>query len=579
MPRLLSALLIVGLLSWMGVPVAQAQDDPQLPEIAPREFEIRGQAQVSFPSLERQPLRGFASPPSIPTLPPQRRPFVDVASYEQSLSGLPDRLPDDPALPSRLQTAPPPAMGSLTSSLGRYLFRSLDGTLSFPLSSTETLSLRGRYDGLSGHTPFEDADTETPYNTFDGAVQFATHREAVSFEADLHGFWDDYTLYGVDSPIGVPTTPSIPDRTGRSFGTTLALHTTGRLPLDLSLTFDRSAYETAPDTLQDPTVFDESRLAVDGGVSFPVGPTEARADASLVTAGLDGGAFAGDLVSFDGGGDALVVRLGPYRVRAGLRVLTFRAVLDPSRDDSGDASATFIAPTFDARWRPLDAVEVYARNAPHVRTPSLPDVYQQNPFIEAQPSVRPTLETTNAETGVTVSTGPVRWTAYGGFRYAPSYAFFEPGLRITPTSNRLDGVFQASYDGVQVWRGGGQVALEGTESIQSALRIELRDATLTDTERAVPNVAGFILENTTTVAFLDDAAQIDVAASVEGPRYVDRQETEQVDAFVDLDVTAAYRMLPGVDVRLGLHNLGAMERWNGYPRPPAVITTGFRLHW
>mgnify|MGYP006275081551 CR=1 FL=1 len=579
---LLASLLGLGLIV-LGLPLATyAQDNgatPQLPEIAPREFEIRGQAQVSFPSLERQPLRGFVTQPRLPTLPPQRIPFTDTEAYTQALDVLPDPLPDAPAVSSRLHAGPPPSRGSLSADLGRYLTRSVDGVLALPLSDTETLDLQVTYKGSSGHTAFNRTDTETPYDNLHGRVRVESRRERFQLHGDLHGLIDDYTLYGAQRPVGIPVAASIPDRTGRSIGTTLGLSTDTSLPIEVGLRFDHTTYETTPDENTPDRSLDESRLALDGAVQFPVGITNVRLDATVATAGLNNGTFAGDMVAFDGGGDALAVRIGPYRVRAGARVLAFQALRNPADPARGEATATFIAPTFDALWTPRSALEVYARNTPRLRMHDLPMLFRRNPFLDAIPSVRPSLETTNLESGVSVTTGPVRWTAFAGFRYAPSYLHFVPGPAFNTSTGPVRGTFSAAYDGAQMWRGGGALALEGLSRWQTTLRFELRNPTRTDTDRAVPNVSSFMLEHTSSATFVRDKLRVSLHTTLEGPRYIDAQETEQVDAFFDLDVNAAYAVTPLIDVRLGLHNLGAMERWNRYPRPPAILTTGLRIHW
>lgn len=572
------------LLAWsLGPLTAHAQDDPQrdpqLPEIAPREFEIRGQAQVSFPSLERQPLQGFASPPSVPTLPPQRVPHTNAAGYKQTLGDLPASLPEAPAVSSRLQTVPPLTRGSLSADLGRYLTRSVRGVLAVPVSGTETLAFEGQYDGTNGFAAYEDPEVDTPYNTTAATVRFESRRERLTFAADVHGFVDSYQLYGVQAQPGAPGAPPIPDRSGRSIGTDLRLTTDGALPVHVGLAFDQTGYETNPGTTRAAIPFDESRLALDGAVQFPVGISDVDLDARFATAGLNSGAFAGDVVAFDGGGDALAVRVGPYTVRAGVRLLAFRSLVDPGADAPGEVTATFIAPTVDASWTVLPTLRLYARNAPRLRMHHLAELHRRNPFVGATPRVQPTLETTNVESGVDVSAGKVRWQAYGGFRYAPSYLHFVPGPDDLGTGLAQGSTFAPAYDGARLWRAGTELALEGQTAAQATLRMELRNAVLTGADVAVPNVSSFLLEGATTLGFADRKGTVTLGASVEGPRYIDRREDEQVSALIDFDVDAAYAITPAIDVRLGLHNLGAVERWERYPRPPAVLTTGFRMHW
>ena len=78
-PRM-AALIPVAVLA---LRTASAQDpQPVLPNLAPREVEIRGQLVIQFPALERQPLIGFNPPPRIPTIPADRRPLVE--EYKQN---------------------------------------------------------------------------------------------------------------------------------------------------------------------------------------------------------------------------------------------------------------------------------------------------------------------------------------------------------------------------------------------------------------------------------------------------------------------------------------------------------------
>ena len=74
--------LLLAVLLWLVLPVeALAQVDTTrsaLPDIAPREVEIRGQLEILLPSLRRQPLVGFNPPPRVPRPPAGRRPFAET---------------------------------------------------------------------------------------------------------------------------------------------------------------------------------------------------------------------------------------------------------------------------------------------------------------------------------------------------------------------------------------------------------------------------------------------------------------------------------------------------------------------
>ena len=88
----------------LGTTPAWAQQDSTqtlLPDISPREVEIRGELQIAFPSLIRQPLIGFNPPPRVPELPAGRRPFIE--DYKLASADLPNTplgQPDPPEVSS-----------------------------------------------------------------------------------------------------------------------------------------------------------------------------------------------------------------------------------------------------------------------------------------------------------------------------------------------------------------------------------------------------------------------------------------------------------------------------------------------
>lgn len=560
-----------------------ADSDAQaLPEIAPREFEIRGQLEINFPSLERQPLRGFASPPAVPTIPPDHAPRVDA--YKQQRSSLPEALPEPLATDPGLAPAPPPANGFVEVQAGRYLSRSAQGVVSLPLSTTETVSIEGAYRGTEGFEPFDDRTVETPSDVARGAVRFDTDRSGVAFGAEVHGFVDDYALYGAVPTPTAPPSPRLdpPERDGRSGGLALDLATRGSIPVTARLAYDRTRYDTRlqPDSLGAAESFDEGRLQASASVEFPVGLSVARLDATVATAGLGGnGAFQGDVASFDGGGSALVVQQGPFRAFAGARLLAFSALNDPDATRPGEASATFLAPYGRGEWSPDPTLVVYAQNTPRITPNDLPSLYAESPFLDHAPAVQPTLETTRFEAGVVYTVGGVRLEGHGGYRYAPNFLFFAPASRAG--YDPADSFVDAGYDSARILEAGARIALHGADRVQASASLTLRDGTLTGPDTAIPNFAPVVAEGAVTVSFADDRGFVEVAGTVEGARPIDRTEDETVGTYAEVDVDGSFAISPLLDVVVGLHNLGAgtLERWNGYPRPPAVVSAGLRIHW
>ena len=102
-----------------------------LPDIAPREFEIRGPLEISFPSLRRQPLVGFNPPPRVPNISEGRRPYVET--FREASSMLSSSTLDRPQPPSALQ-AVDPAQGEVEVYAGRYYSRGARARVTLPVS-------------------------------------------------------------------------------------------------------------------------------------------------------------------------------------------------------------------------------------------------------------------------------------------------------------------------------------------------------------------------------------------------------------------------------------------------------------
>lgn len=553
---------------------AHAQDDPdpQLPEIAPREIEIRGQFQIDFPSLQRQPLRGFAAPPTVPTLPPDRQPWTEP--YKQDRSELPENLPDSPTVDTRLASTPAPASGYVQAGAGRYLSRFADGRLTLPVSRSESFEIDASYDGSAGFEPFDGSSVDTRHDDLDGTIGFVSRRSATTVRADAHGFVTAYSLYGA-VPASPATAPN-PDRRGRSGGLQAELQTRGSVETTAQLSFDQTRFETDVDPDAPARTQDEQRLAAAFELAVPFGTRDVRADASVTTSGLGSGAFTGDVATFDGGGSAVAYRSGPTLLRAGGRLLTFRALSNPAGSPDAEASATFVAPTLDAEVAFTPRFSLFLRNEPGLDAHSLTDVMAQNPWTQTPLSIRPTLTTTDAAAGVRVSAGPVRITAHAGYRYAPSFLFFAPATE----GDYQTGVFGARYGSARVGEAGAGIALQGSDRVQAVLRATIRDGQLTGPDVAIPYFSPLVVESMVGTTFAGGKGSAQLTATVESPRYVDLTETEEAPALFDLDVEGSYQVTPLIHIVARVQNAaGTFERYARYERPGAVVSGGMRIHW
>lgn len=138
-----AAFLLLGLVGLLGLPQetnAQRRDTTVvLPDIAPREVEIRGRLEIAFPSLRRQPLVGFNPPPRIPTLPVDRLPYIgDYKQQTSDLPGTPLRRPEAP--PALSGAAYPPANGEVATWIGRYFSRGARLAVEAPVADVGLVS-------------------------------------------------------------------------------------------------------------------------------------------------------------------------------------------------------------------------------------------------------------------------------------------------------------------------------------------------------------------------------------------------------------------------------------------------------
>lgn len=561
-PSVRIACLIGLALLWSATGASAQEPDSEEPlyEIAPREIEIRGRLEVDLPSLERQPLRDLAPTVKVPTLPPTYRPFV--GTYKRTLEDIPQQLPEPTPPADALTPSGPVSAGALTAGGGRYLTRFAHGRVHVPLSPSESLELRGDYDGSEGHTPVDDGP-ESAYDVASARIAFESRRSAYILSANVHGFWDSYTLYGV------PQTTTAPDRTGVSGGTGVDLQTRTGVPIRVGLTYDETSYET-----EDRTV-DESRAQAHARVEVPLGSRTFRLDGAATASGLNG-AFAadGDLTTLDAGASLTLVDTPTASLDAGARILTFDGVIDPSAAVSSDASAQYIAPSVDGRVRLASALELYASWTPQLTAHSLNSTLAENPYTTDAPLLLPTLETTHVEGGARVTAGPVALRGFAGYRYAPSFQYFVD----TPATPGRFGIF---YDSAEILQGGLHVALNGLNNVHASAQLLVRDGTLSDTDQTIPNFASVVGEGSVMVSFADQAAFVELTGTVESPRDVDRSTTTEVGTYADVDVRAAYALTSALELVARVENIGSstLERWARYPQPPTIVATGLRLRW
>jgi len=566
------------------LPLAASAQEPdtteqQLPDIAPREFEIRGQLQISFPTLERQPLQGFASPPSVPSVPDDHTPYLET--YKQALETLPESLPEPETASSSFERPEAARTGFLEFGGGRYTSRFAEGHLSFPLSNQQTVSLEGNYFGMAGFSPYSGpaADLDTPTDQVDGTVQFESRHDDVTVRVAARAAGSGYTLYGEPALAGI-SDPDAPERSTLSGGLEAALQTRGSVSSRLEATVSRSAYDTELGASTD--TFWEQRFGLTGRLSAPLGASSVHLDLSAARSTFGGDVSDESGYEVDGGFAATLVDRDGLRVRGGGRVLTFEAPANPRLTDPGTIEATYIVPQARAEWALSSSATLFAENRPHLARQGLDALYRHNPYAKHAPSVRPTLFTTDAASGVQVSTGVLSLRAEAGYRYAPSYRYFS---RTSPNPQRpsalADPGLNVQHGSARILHGGAEVALQGQSPVEASLRLSVRDGELVGPDGSLPYFSPVVAEGMFSVSFNDQKGLIQTTGTIESSRPVDVTGTPEVDPYVAFDLEGSYEITPLLEAVLELRNVGpsAPERWARYPRPPTVVSGGFRIHW
>jgi len=569
--------LLAGPLLLPSAVQAQQPDTSQqkLPEIAPQEFEIRGELQLSFPSLKRQPLRGFASPPTIPSVPPSQAPFME--SYKQDLEDLPESLPAQTTVTRSVAQPKAPQRGFIEAGGGRYASRFAAARYAVDFSPQQSLSVHADYDGTQGFSPYSGAatDLEAPSDDVAGDVQFRSRHDRFSIQTRAFGSLSDYTLYGQPG-----LTTDAPSRTGTRLGARARLRTFGRIESHLGLGYASTGYTTDPASAASQEL-SEGRLTLDGRLEIPIGDLSSYVDASLTRSSYNGdvsGSPSGFSVS--GGAGTEVWSTDRLSVEAGVRVLSYSAPEDPGTTDDTESS-TYVMPEARATYALTPSLTAFAENTPHLRDDGLHGLYAENPFANAAnpststvPSVRPTVFTTDANTGVRFSAGPVRITTDAGFRYAPSYRFFA-----VPTSSPQN--LQVGYGSARILHGGAEVALQGIQNVETALSVSLRDGTLVGPDEPIPHFSPVVADAMVSVSFLNDKALLQTTGTVESARPAEVGTDREVDPYVSFDLEGSYQVTQLLDVLLKVQNLSpdAPTKWARYSRPPAAIQAGIRIDW
>ena len=589
--------LAAGLVTFSADVAAQLTPaDSTLPELAPSEYEIRGQANVILPPADRPPLTGFETPPRVAQIPEGRRPYTE--DYRQNRSDLPASpigRPEPPAISSL--SGREPINGEFEASAGRYLSRLVRARVGLPLSGAEAFVARVLYRGSDGHQPFDTEPYDalrTGYDVLEGSAGISSNHTYFSAGGMVEGYAENYTLYGARRTI-VPTIPTVPERRGTDAGAQAWLTTRGenRAVIDVRVRYGVTKYEDdwvvggPMDDRTTPTL-SENRLNAGFTLRTPFATNQGMLDAAFSTATLDGIANDNTTVEFSGAAGYGFRSGNSMEIMLGARLLTY-TVSDNTSSGRTETllSGTYVAPDVRLDVYPANGVKLYAQNTPRIQSNALAETFRRNPYLVSEPSIRPSLSTIDAEGGVSVYSGPLQLAARAGFQYFPRYLYFENAGDLE--SGFRAGVMAVRYDEARILSAGGDLSVVLPGGFQATVGATVRDGRLTfekpvsdeTDDSIIPYFGPIVGRGMISYSFLEGRALIQAVAEYESARYNDRDETRKIGDFFDADIVATYNVTPGMGIGIRLENLSAgyLDRWGNYPLSPTVIGAGINIKW
>lgn len=554
---------------------ASAQQDERLPDLTPREFEIRGELQVSLPDLERQPLRGFAPPPRTYVVPADRQPHV--SPYAQRLDDLPANPMTPPAAPSLLRSEP--RIGQLDLLAGRYLARRGRFTI-----NTHGFSLDAAYAGYSDFAPTSlDPDLTGSADGLRGRIGYTTGSR-LRFSIGLDGAYHEYSVFDA-----YPGAQGAVTRNLRALGGEARLSSAGDdagiLPFEVMARFESSGVgDAGPGLLEriEEDGPDESRFLLGGRVDAGQARLDGAASFSRLALGLDGTSTGDPLVTGYRAGAAFDLPMGDARLAVGARLLGYASSFEPDEDHLA------VGPIVEFETPLGDAMRFYAENRPHLNDRGQRGLYTDNPYATVWSRPLPDVVPIDAEVGVEVQSRVVRFKAYGAGSYSPASRYFTRTI-VCPGCDPSDRTqFGAAYDAMTRLGGGADLTFYAPGNISVSLGAEFRTARFAGTDAeggirpdvdAVPFVAPLVARAALAVPFAGTRGLLQTTLYLEGARPTEF-DGEEAPGWADLSVEAHYRFAG----RFGLigradHLAGRAEQWPGFPRPPVIITAGVRAGW
>ena len=554
-----------------------------LPDISPTEVEIRGQLEISFPSIQRQPLIGFNPPPRVPEVPEDRIPFVE--DYKQSSARLNALNIGRPDAPEVQYLTGEPVDGELEVSVGRYLTRHVRARMGIPVGDRGILYTSVDYDGSEGFNVADSISSlKNPHDATQGVLGLMQRGRLLAGGVELDGAVDTYTLYGTnfieDNQLINETI--LPDRVGRKLGMSLWLRSQSTSIADMEFrvrgsqsTLDTDVYDATLSPLPDIN-WEERRLEASGRLRIPIGFGDYLLSGFYSPAALSIEEFFNpDIYSIDAatgfrfsGGDRLSLTLTA-------RYISFTPLNNRALSYlTGDVIFDFF---------PTPGFALYAYNRPGIDTNTLWDQYRNSPFLIDQPQMQSTIRHIDSEAGFRIFNGGFQFNAYGGYLESPNYRFFEnePEPPGTDYSYRR-ALFNVQYRDVRIIKGGVNMSLLLASALHGKLGVEYRYAELTESNnQPLPYFSPIVVESMLSYSFLERKALMQILGTFNSSRHRSRFENNKIDGYVDIDLSFTYRLNPSVGVVARFDNITGvrLEHWEHYLQAPYAISAGLKINW
>lgn len=585
------ATLLAVMLVGMANPV-QAQRDTTnaiLPDISPREVEIRGELQIAFPSLVRQPLIGFNPPPRVPELPASRRPFIEA--YKLASADLPNTplgQPDPPEVSSLSDLTP--ITGEFEASIGRYLSRILRARISGSLNHRSSLYGRIDYQGSEGYF-LEDSidfpDLRNPYDGLFALVGYQSTGPRMGWGLAFDGNVNSYTLFGtnlLDSGV-LSNQIILPDRNGLSGNAEFWMQSQAGSNVDTEfrLKYGATRYQTDlfDNALNALPRLDQREKRLTGvfniSVPFSIGDFLVQTEAS--GAGVDDESLFDFSTYYLNAASGFNIEITPK-----FNFMVAGRYLGTSFVEGGeDQFTSYFTADAQINLYPSPGVTLFVRNAPGIDRNTLWDVFRSSPYISDFPSLQSTIRPIDAEAGFKIFSGNVQMAVKAGYIQSPNYLFFEseadqPGI---PGYNYRRGIFNYEFEDTEILHADGDISISFSGDLHLKLGVSVREAKLTDTDVNVPYFSPIVSENMLSYTFSQKRMMLQLLTTYYSSRNRNRFDNSKVKDYFDIDLSYSYQIHAGLGFILRVDNIigNSVEHWEHYPEAPFTVSAGMRVLW